>query len=43
MYKVVRNGKVWSEYEDYEQAEDTANELNAQLDCLDDQWEVEEE
>lgn len=41
-YKVVRNGELWSEYEDYEEAVDVANELNAQLDCLDDQWIVEE-
>ncbi len=41
MYKVVRNGEVWGEYEDYEQANDTANELNAVLDYLDDKWEVE--
>lgn len=41
MYKVVRSGEVWSEYEDYEEAVDTANELNAQLDCLDTLREVE--
>lgn len=41
MYKVVKNGKIWSEYEDYEEASDVANELNSQLDMLDDQWEVE--
>lgn len=42
MYKVVKNGKVWGEYEDYEEASDVANELNSQLDILDVQWEVEE-
>ena len=31
MYKVVKNGKVWSEYEDYEEASDVANELNSNL------------
>lgn len=44
MYKVVNeDGSFWNEYEDFEEAEDVCNELNANLDVCDSQWYVEEE
>jgi len=44
MYRVVNeDGSFWNEYEDFEEAEDVCNELNAALDVCDSQWYVEEE